>query len=90
MKHLPIEIVYEEYNNGATTIELSEKYNCSVTTIRKRLIEYCEQTGLEYKKRSRGPFKKELPKEKIYNEYREVFRTESAMETTEGIFALFE
>lgn len=27
---------------------------------------------------------------KIYNEYREVFRTESAMETTEGIFALFE
>lgn len=69
MKHLPIEIVYEEYNNGATTIELSEKYNCSVTTIRKRLIEYCEQTGLEFKKRSRGPFKKELPKEKIYNEY---------------------
>lgn len=54
MKHLPIEIVYEEYNNGATTIELSEKYNCSVTTIRKRLIEYCEQTGLEFKKRSRG------------------------------------
>lgn len=70
MKHLPIEIVYEEYNNGATTIELSEKYNCSVTTIRKRLIEYCEQTGLEFKKRSRGPFKKELPKEKIYLEYR--------------------
>ena len=50
MKHLPIEIVYEEYNNGATTIELSEKYNCSVTTIRKRLIKYCEQTGLEFKK----------------------------------------
>ena len=43
MKHLPIEIVYEEYNNGATTIELSEKYNCSVTTIRKRLIKYCKQ-----------------------------------------------
>ena len=69
MKHLPIEIVYEEYNNGATTIELSEKYNCSVTTIRKKLIKYCEQTGLDFKKRSRGPFKRELPKEKIYNEY---------------------
>lgn len=69
MKNLPIETIYEEYNNGATPMELSEKYNCSVTTIRKRLIKYCEQTGLEFIKRSRGPFKKEIPTEKIYIEY---------------------
>lgn len=69
MKNLPIETIYEEYNNGATPMELSEKYNCSVTTIRKRLIKYCEQTGLEFIKRSRGPFKKKLPTEKIYIEY---------------------
>lgn len=69
MKKLPVEIMYEEYNDGATTIELSEKYNCSVPTIRAQLIKYCDQTGKNFVKRSRGPFKRNIPTEKIYIEY---------------------
>ena len=63
---LPMKKVYELKKSGVTYKELSEKYNCNVTTINQSLKEYCKERSLELPKTSPGPKKLELPIEEIY------------------------
>ena len=65
-KNLPMEKIYELKKQEMTYEEIGEKYDCTHEAIRQKLKEYCEQNNLETPKANKGPRKKNLPMEKIY------------------------
>ena len=65
-KNLPMEKICELKKQEMTYEEIGEKYDCTHEAIRQKLKEYCEQNNLEIPKANKGPRKKNLPMEKIY------------------------
>ena len=63
---LPMEEIYELKKQGVLYRKIAERYHCSVTTIERRLKEYCELNGLDLPKNSNSHYKIELPMEEIY------------------------
>ena len=61
-------IIYEEYNNGSSSKELSKKYNCNINMLLTNLKIYSIQEGKELAKRN-GRKKTEIPEEKLLEKY---------------------
>lgn len=61
-------IIYEEYNNGRSSKELSKKYNCNINMLLTNLKIYSMQEGKELTRRN-GRKKTEIPEEKLLEKY---------------------
>ena len=63
---LPMKEVYELKKQGMSYNVLSSKYNCSLHTIRKRLIEYCKENNYPIPKTTSCSNQMEFPMKEVY------------------------
>ena len=63
---LPMKKVYELKKQGITYKDLASKYSCSLSTVKRRLIEYCKENNCKIPKRATCYKSIELPMKEVY------------------------
>ena len=58
--------VYELKKQGITYKDLASKYSCSLSTVKRRLIEYCKENNCKIPKRATCYKSIELPMKEVY------------------------
>lgn len=66
---LPIQEIYEKYQNGISLKDMTQLYDCSQSTLYSNLRQYCEKNNLPFQRQKCTSSKTKLSDQKIYTLY---------------------